>query len=420
MAKLIELQEAAKMIGVTPEELTEMRSRNEIFGYRDGSSWKFKIQEIERVASERGTSLNDPTDDADDDSVDLDLDGSGDADSILISENELGKSDATSATVIGKPDPLGSGTSDISLDLDEEGSELRLLDSSASNKGMTSDVLDIDNDDELGSSELKLQDSGSFDINLDDDDDDDVTIDVGGEEDLASSSQASASGFGSAIDLDLNDDELVLGSGSDVTAGAGDSGINLTNPSDSGLSLEEPLDLAGGSAIDSLELGEDDMIVMDDDSGVDDLKGDDEFLLTPDEDDADDESSGSQVIDLDSAEFDESAATILADNASPMDEAVAFETLDDDGGGMLEPAAAGGAAVAATGAAALAAPRAGSQSEAQYSIWNVLSLFVIVLFLGVTGMMLADLINNIWSWDQNYAFKSTIMDTILSMLGSSS
>lgn len=417
MAKLIELQEAAKMIGVTPEELTEMRSRNEIFGYRDGSSWKFKIQEIERVASERGTAINTINDSADetDDAADVDLDdvGSGDADSILISENELGQSDAASATVIGKPDPLGSGTSDISVDLDDEGSELRLLDSSASNKGMTSDVLDIPDEDDLGSSELKLQDSGSFDLNLDDDDEDDVTIDVGGDADLATSAQASASGFGSAIDLDLNDDELVLGSGSDVTAGAGDSGINLTNPSDSGLSLEEPLDLAGGSSIDSLELGEDDMIVMDDESGGEEIKGDDEFLLTPVEDDADDESSGSQVIDLDSAEFDESAATILADNASPMDDGVAFETLDDDGAGMLEPAAA-------TGAAALAAPRSGSQSEAQYSIWNVLSLFVIVLFLGITGMMLVDLMNNIWSWDQNYAFKSTIMDTILSMLGSSS
>ncbi len=54
MAKLIELKEAAERLGITPDELTEMRSRNEIFGYRDGASWKFKPEEIERVANAMG------------------------------------------------------------------------------------------------------------------------------------------------------------------------------------------------------------------------------------------------------------------------------------------------------------------------------------------------------------------------------
>ncbi len=52
MAKLIELHEAAKMLGISPEQLTDMRSRNAIFGYRDGSTWKFKVEEIERVRAE--------------------------------------------------------------------------------------------------------------------------------------------------------------------------------------------------------------------------------------------------------------------------------------------------------------------------------------------------------------------------------
>ena len=37
--KFVDLKEAAKMIGVTAEELVEMRSRGDIFGYRDGASW---------------------------------------------------------------------------------------------------------------------------------------------------------------------------------------------------------------------------------------------------------------------------------------------------------------------------------------------------------------------------------------------
>ena len=42
MAKLIKLEEAAELLGISAEQLTEMRSRNEVFGYRDGATWKFK------------------------------------------------------------------------------------------------------------------------------------------------------------------------------------------------------------------------------------------------------------------------------------------------------------------------------------------------------------------------------------------
>src|SRR5689334_16235282 len=56
MAKFVDLKEAAGILGVSTDELTEMRSRGDIFGYRDGSSWKFKIEEVERVQQERGAS----------------------------------------------------------------------------------------------------------------------------------------------------------------------------------------------------------------------------------------------------------------------------------------------------------------------------------------------------------------------------
>ena len=57
MSNLIPMNEAAKMLGMSVEQLTELRSNNEIFGYRDGSNWKFKISELERVADEMGISL---------------------------------------------------------------------------------------------------------------------------------------------------------------------------------------------------------------------------------------------------------------------------------------------------------------------------------------------------------------------------
>ncbi|MCR9291938.1 MAG: helix-turn-helix domain-containing protein, partial [bacterium] len=52
MSNFVPLEEAAKKLGVSSEEVVEMISRREIFGYRDGTSWKFKPEEIQRVISE--------------------------------------------------------------------------------------------------------------------------------------------------------------------------------------------------------------------------------------------------------------------------------------------------------------------------------------------------------------------------------
>ena len=52
MSNLIQMEQAATMLGITVEKLNELRSNQEIFGYRDGSTWKFKMSELERVADE--------------------------------------------------------------------------------------------------------------------------------------------------------------------------------------------------------------------------------------------------------------------------------------------------------------------------------------------------------------------------------
>lgn len=57
MSRLVPMEEAARMLGVSIDRLTEMRANNEIFGYRDGTNWKFKLSELERVADEMGVAL---------------------------------------------------------------------------------------------------------------------------------------------------------------------------------------------------------------------------------------------------------------------------------------------------------------------------------------------------------------------------
>ncbi len=447
MAKLIELNEAAKMLGITPDALTEMRSRNEIFGYRDGATWKFKQDEIERVAREKG--LGGAADDAGaddlDELIDLDLGDDdlslddlsfdadvvetpegNDSDSILVSEQELGRSDEnTASTIIGEADDLllpsaksrapedsnvVAGMSDLDLGPQKSDSfslsDVLAGDSSPSKPPVKAtpvspppvpaSVLDDDDD------ELKLQsDSGSLNLALD-------SGTIGGSKiELVDDDKASSSGFGSAIDLGLDDDELVLGSGagSDVTSGAGDSGINLTNPADSGLSLEDPLELSAASSGDSLELGEDDMLSVDDELTPLSDGADNDFQLTPVDSLGDDESdSGSQVISLDEGDFqEETAGDLLTEEGfADADEAGGFD--EEDAGIAAAPAAA-----------SLAAAKAAAAESSEGGLWNVL-LFAIVLVMGITSLMALDVVNNIWSWQGTYAVNSSIMDAIIGML----
>src|SRR4051795_10547470 len=101
--KFIDLDEAAKMLGISAETLTEMRERQKIYGYRDGGSWKFKPEDVERVIADRETAEQEG------DYAELDED----PDSVLLSEVELGGSnESTSSTIIGgkssKNDPAES------------------------------------------------------------------------------------------------------------------------------------------------------------------------------------------------------------------------------------------------------------------------------------------------------------------------
>lgn len=474
MAKLVQLVEAAEQLGITPEQLTEMVDKKEIFGYRDGTSWKFKPTEIERVASEKG--LGGVVGDAieavkdgveavgeklglgggDDDLIDvdelqLDDDSGDDADSILISEEELGRSDeSTSSTIIGKAGLDAPADSDINIAAEEEevipmpaadsdltlaasgdsdlsiasdgGSDLGLAEDSDLNlaKESTSDVLAGDSDllapadggtggvatdsgidltlDEpaTGNSSLALA-AGSDALSLDDDD---LKLEGDGME--------SGIGADSSIDLDLDDDDLLAGSGmgSDITLGASDSGINLANPSDSGISLEDVGSDIGSGIDSSLELGDEIELEADpaDPADATELQTDDEFMLTPvaGDGDLDEESddSGSQVIALDSDEFDESSATMLVPDDDP---------LDGDAG--LGAVAAGTAAVTAGAAAAAAV----EPEEAGFSVWNIVGLVMLATFMGICSLLAMDVLRNIWTWDQPFSISGSLMNLITGM-----
>ena len=190
----LELNEAAEILGVTPETLKEMRSRNEIHGYRDGANWKFKREEIDRVAEALRTAaaeaegselhLRDNLAAASGGSSKLDADleelvdvhdaAGASPESVL--DQSAAADPTASSTVIGKKE-LASSESDEDIDLESSESSVKSPDQTGSGLSFDDDDFDISLLDEpdagassvlegsaVGSgfgSELKLVDSSA-------------------------------------------------------------------------------------------------------------------------------------------------------------------------------------------------------------------------------------------------------------------
>src|SRR3954468_3462600 len=133
--KFVDLNEAAKMIGVSSESLVDMRSKGAIFGYRDGASWKFKVDEVERVIRERGVEARDSDSgilNAGDEEFEHLISGlsskiladkaqeESEPGSVLISEEELGVSSTGHSTIIGKGAESEPKASDSDLRLADD------------------------------------------------------------------------------------------------------------------------------------------------------------------------------------------------------------------------------------------------------------------------------------------------------------
>ena len=381
MSNLIPMDEAASMLGMTVGQLTELRSNNEIFGYKDGANWKFKKVELERVAGEMNITLKQAGAVYEEDSsVELDLPASelsgsiklDDSGEVLDDELSFGSSSLSLASESSK----SAGDSANILDDDPEKAD------SPSDTGKMLGAEEEEEDilmseDDLFSDELSLADSTSFEESAE-------------------------------LDSDFKESDLILDdsdSNSEIMLDSSASGIGLG---------DEPLEL-GGSDIDSLELPEDDdMIILDSaaDSEAATMMQEDDFNLTPLEASMDeDDSSGSQVIALEDSEIyaEESASTGLGDSdafaAQPMmmDDGAFDNGMNYQDGGMMMNAAVGPAAL----------------PEAPYTIWQVLSL-ALVAFLLVTGGMIAyGLIQNL-GLPNDEIVNGSVMNFFLGLVGQNS
>jgi excisionase family DNA binding protein len=399
MANYVSLEEAAKILGVSTDALVEMRSKGEIFGYRDGASWKFKQEEIERVLDELGD-IGDG-----DDEISLGSDVS------LGSDLRLAAEDAEPSDVALIPDPRSD-------------SGVKLVNRSSADKGKSKSK-------DSESSDLKIEDDGSdlglgSDLKLEEASGSNGSTSKGKSpgsnvlgSDLGAGLGSKASkGLGSDLELTGDDeDELVLGSDSAIGIGS-ESGINLMSPSDSGLSLEdEPLDLAG-TGISGLDLGAElaaesasssKLSSTSNPSGIGAglVDQNEEFQLTPSSVEADDD-SGSQVIELEDSES-------FGDGLG-LPEGSGFD------GAVQEAGAEGGfgaeeiGAVAGAGAGAALAMR---PTEVPYSGFWVGMLALVLVLMGLCGILTSDILRNLWAWDGQTDYSTGLTSMLVKALGGS-
>jgi excisionase family DNA binding protein len=465
--RFLNLEEAAQQLGVAKDKLTQLREAGKARAFRDGSSWKFKETEVERLASEGIAELigelagegssEDVRDEAtarDSDSelgeFDLSLDddaAAGDSGAVLLNEQELGEDagEGSSSTIIGKEDEAkqdsdleisadvgGGEISDLALDM---GSDLSLDDEViGSSTGDASNVLSpsmggsgvLDND-ELGPA-AKFEQLEELDLDLNSSQlsfaEDSIAEKLepppaaGGEKDAGAKPPPRGE---SSIKLATDeDDEVVLGedSSSDITVDSHQSGISLIDSGDTGISLDQAPSGLGGSSVESFDLTGDDGFNVTDQVAAGSGSGVQEgsFVL-PAADGGSASGSSSQIaFDLDSG-VNENTATILGSEPSLGSE-LDMGGVETAAAPMLEeePAAAGLEAVGAAAPAGAVTMSAAAIREAQYTGWNIAFLSLCSLLLLLSGAMMFDLLRNMWSWQEPYALNSGIMDAILNAL----
>ena len=242
MSNLIPMDEAASILGMTEDEVAELRSGNEIFGYRDGSTWKFKMSELERVADERGITLN--VGGAAIDSVKGKIDDA-------VSELGLELEESSDDLVLQEPDSV-EYMEDSSVELFAS----PLGESASDSMSVSDSSLKID--------DLKL---------LDEDDDDSLKLGVSSailQSDSDKPAAAPAASAGKAKDsIDLSsssifdsDEALSFGSSSLKLAGDADKGSDASDLLD-----DEPVggDSGSGTGKDIGDAAGDDLLIEDDD-----------------------------------------------------------------------------------------------------------------------------------------------------------
>ncbi len=355
-SELISLAEAAAKLGVSAEKLLEMRSNKQIFGVRDGSSWKFKQSELDRVAEDMGLGSGQISDiDTPIESVSDDMDMIDGSDELLLSDDSSGSAALSGGSLLQDSD-------EISLD-EPVGKRGKPADTDKSgSKG--DDDMNLMDDELFESDELSLQDSAGLD-------------------------------------------------GSDLSSDFVDSSDIVVDDSDSGDSGSEGLVLDEEDLIVSDQGADDDDFELSDSSilSLDDSGEPDDFDLEPIVESLDDQSSSSQVIALEDSDLvDDSHPTMMGNQSGDLLSSDEFggsgvrpleEFSDSPSAYAMGPGNVGGVPMV--------------PAEPPYTILQILSLASTFLFTMGLAILSLNLAQNMWQ-PSDASFTGTVANWLVQLM----
>jgi hypothetical protein len=337
-SEMVPVEEAARLLKMTPQQLNEYVSRRELLPVR-GTVPKFRMEELQRFADERGIHLAAPGEEVsleekpiefETGEVELDQDIGGEASSsILVSEVALGGAKGPSSTVIGDDQISGGKDSDLVLasekELKDDSSSLRLTVPPGGSDVKSDSGIKTATDSDLA---LMAEQRAA-----------ERAVPAAHESDLKLAGEAPA-GAGSDLEPTDSDLEKIGGSdleltgdsdldlGAEVLAGAGESDLLLAGASNIGPGDTGKLDTHSQKS--DLEFATDDLDIDMTDSGSALDLGDEELVL-----------DGESALDGDIALAGDSGINIAKPSDSGIDLANADEsgiamTPKGDSGFMLE------------------------------------------------------------------------------------
>ncbi|QDS86068.1 Helix-turn-helix domain protein [Rosistilla ulvae] len=252
--KFIPLEEAAQLLGVPTEKLVEMRSSGDVRAFKDGASWKFPKDEIDRlladgIEGDSGIYTGFGISDDEGSAILVDEQGAGSGSRIIGGNSS--PADDGDLEIGGEPEGQGSDVALVARSNDDAGSdsdvqiianELKIdSDDLVTDSGAGGDVLDSFEESAAEKISLSLADDSMGDLELAtsghspvEDDEVDLSIDLS----LAGDSPSD----GGDIDLSLADD---------AASDGGDIDLSLSEPatgeSDLDLTFEQDYDDVAGS-----------------------------------------------------------------------------------------------------------------------------------------------------------------------------
>ncbi|MCL2744564.1 MAG: helix-turn-helix domain-containing protein [Planctomycetaceae bacterium] len=379
------LEKTAEVLGLQPAEINGLREKGVLRAFRDGTSWKFRKPEVDDyyVQIKKGKGKIDPLAE-DGDGLDL-LNSDDDTEEAptMLAEH-TSSFDSLMEDGGGIDDDLVLVKSETSLDKPAKApikkagkSDVDLADDGLISESGTSSNLDLAGDSGLSLLSIAEDDSKLLKVGSD------AELEIDEDSDLLTFMEDSDSHLNTSsveppkeneYDLaDIEDDSAVVGGSSQAPAPL---------PAAPAPSLAKPKKPAPPPALDFGNAPADDFGVFN----------------APDGDMAND-MFGNGVVPQQETPF-------AAEGAAPAGDGM-FESTGTPDAGF------GGFSDAQSGFPTASLPK----TEAEYGTGTVLSLITLTVIMIFPGIMLLDLIRNIWSWNEPFVINSALMDMIGNMLG---